>query len=94
MAKSIKIGIIGDFDPDLRSHLATKDALKIGAGHARVALDYDWLPTLPLEAESNLMGLKTYDALWCAPGSPYKSLAGALKAIRFARERGWPFFGT
>jgi len=38
--------------------------------------------------------LRQYDALWCAPGSPYKSMAGALRAIRFARERGWPFLGT
>ena len=38
--------------------------------------------------------LKPFDALWCAPGSPYKSMDGALRAIQFAREQGWPFIGT
>ncbi|MBI4585032.1 MAG: hypothetical protein HY717_13550 [Planctomycetes bacterium] len=34
------------------------------------------------------------DALLTAPGSPYESLEGALRGIRFARERGVPFAGT
>ena len=38
--------------------------------------------------------LKQFDALWCAPGSPYKSMDGALRGIQFARERGWPFIAT
>ncbi len=31
---------------------------------------------------------------FCSPGSPYRSLDGALEAIRFAREGGVPFIGT
>jgi CTP synthase (UTP-ammonia lyase) len=38
--------------------------------------------------------LQQFDALWCAPASPYKSMQGALQAIQFAREQGWPFIGT
>ena len=38
--------------------------------------------------------LKPFHALWCAPGSPYKSMDGALQAIQFAREKKWPFLGT
>jgi CTP synthase (UTP-ammonia lyase) len=34
------------------------------------------------------------DALWCAPGSPYKSLDGALRGVRFAREEEVPLLGT
>jgi CTP synthase (UTP-ammonia lyase) len=40
------------------------------------------------------MHLRRFDALWCAPGSPYQSMDGALQGIRFAREEGWPFIGT
>jgi len=32
--------------------------------------------------------------VWCTPGSPYRSEAGALRAIRHARERRVPFLGT
>jgi CTP synthase (UTP-ammonia lyase) len=38
--------------------------------------------------------LTAYDAVWCAPGSPYLSLDGALAGIRFARENAVPFIGT
>jgi CTP synthase (UTP-ammonia lyase) len=94
MDPPIKIGIIGDFDPNLRSHIATNEALKRAAKDLCVTLEFEWLPTLPLEEESSLKRLKTFDALWCAPGSPYESMDGALSSIRFAREKGWPFIGT
>jgi CTP synthase (UTP-ammonia lyase) len=38
--------------------------------------------------------LAQYDALWASPGSPYKSMAGMLRGIEFARTRGWPFVAT
>ncbi len=94
MDQPLRIAVIGDFDPNLSSHIATNEALEHTAGDLCMALDFEWLPTLPLEAETSLKGLKTFDALWCAPGSPYESMRGALKSIRFAREKGWPFIGT
>jgi CTP synthase (UTP-ammonia lyase) len=94
MDHPLRIGIIGDYDPNLRYHIATNEALKHAAKGLGVALDFEWLPTLPLEEKSSQMGLKSFDALWCAPGSPYESMRGALKSIRFAREKGWPFIGT
>jgi CTP synthase (UTP-ammonia lyase) len=58
-----------------------------------VDLDIEWIPTGDLEtgAPDRLGGL---DGLWSPPGSPYRSLTGALAAIRFARESGLPFIGT
>ncbi len=38
--------------------------------------------------------LAAYDGLWIAPASPYRSMEGALGAIRYARERGVPLVGT
>ena len=94
MSQLLRIGIIGDLDPSRPSHRATNEALAHAAGALGVALNVCWLPTPSLEQESGGAALKRYDALWCAPGSPYQSMAGALRAIRFARERGWPFLGT
>jgi CTP synthase (UTP-ammonia lyase) len=92
--KPIKIGIIGDFNPNSRYHLATNESL-VHAGRAMgVTVDSSWLPTESLDVEASKKTLERFDGLWCSPGSPYKNMTGALKAIEFARERGWPFIGT
>jgi CTP synthase (UTP-ammonia lyase) len=90
----LKVGIIGDFDPNCLAHLATNEALSHAATALSMRLAYSWLPTPSLDEEGSEAMLKPCDALWCAPASPYNSMNGALRAIRFAREQGWPFIGT
>jgi CTP synthase (UTP-ammonia lyase) len=89
----VKIGIIGDFEAGRPSHQATNEALRHCAESLAMPLELQWLPTESLAGElpSNI---DTFDAFWCAPGSPYRSYRGALNAIRFAREHGTPFIGT
>lgn len=94
MEKSLQVGVIGDYDPNLRFHIATNEALNHAAKALSVPLDCSWLSTQSLEPRTIGKTLKQFDALWCGPGSPYKSMDGALLAIRFAREQGWPFIGT
>jgi CTP synthase (UTP-ammonia lyase) len=94
MDQPLRIGIIGDFDTNRPSQMATNEALNHTAKDFSIALDIAWLPTQQLENEFNEMELKRFDALWCGPGSPYKSMKGALEAIRFSREQDWPFIGT
>jgi CTP synthase (UTP-ammonia lyase) len=94
MDPRLKVGIIGDFDPHRPSHIATNEALSHAATALSVRLAYTWLPTSSLDPQGSEALLKPYDALWCAPASPYNSMNGALRAIRFAREQGWPFIGT
>lgn len=94
MNRPLRVGIIGDFDPSYPSHTATNEALSHAARALSLTLDRSWLPTQALDDEGSETMLKQYDALWCAPGSPFKSMNGALKAIRFAREHDWPFVGT
>jgi CTP synthase (UTP-ammonia lyase) len=94
MKKSLIVGVIGDYDPNLRFHIATNEALNHAAKALSVPLDCSWLPTQSLAPMTIGKALKQFDALWCGPGSPYKSMDGALLAIRFAREQGWPFIGT
>jgi CTP synthase (UTP-ammonia lyase) len=97
--RPLRIGIIGDFEPSYPSHIATNEALNHAARALSLTLDPSWLPTLslldmpPSDDDSETI-LKQFDGLWCAPGSPYKSMEGALKAIRFAREHDRPFVGT
>jgi CTP synthase (UTP-ammonia lyase) len=94
MHQAIKVAIIGDYNPDLRFHNATNEALKHAAKALSLAVDFKWLPTQSLEDQSEWKNLEQFDALWGSPGSPYKSMDGALQGIRFAREMGRPFIGT
>ena len=95
MNDQLKMGIIGNYDPKtFFSHIPTNEALNHAAQFLSKSLDFAWLPTSSLTGESRAATLKKFDALWCAPGSPYKSMNGALRAIRFAREHDWPFVGT
>jgi CTP synthase (UTP-ammonia lyase) len=94
MSSALSVGIIGDFNPQLRFHIATNEALRHAASALSVPIECSWLPTESLDDAGSEAALRPFDALWCAPSSPYNSMQGALRAIRFAREQGWPFIGT
>jgi len=94
MNQHLQVGIIGDFDPQRLSHVATVDALHHAAQALVVSVDVSWVATPTLDGADCETILLQYDALWCAPGSPYVSMEGALAAIRYAREREVPFIGT
>ncbi len=91
MNSIIKIGIIGDYD-GRPSHTATEAALKHSASKLEFEIEYTWLPTPTFD--TTVQELHIYDGLWSAPGSPYKSMNGALNAIQFARENNCPYLGT
>lgn len=93
MSQMLKIGIIGDYLPDLRYHIATEEALSHAAAALSISLTSSWVSTLSLEKNTIANLLKPFHGLWCAPGD-YKSMDGAIQAIQFAREQGRPFIGT
>jgi CTP synthase (UTP-ammonia lyase) len=93
MAETVTVGIIGDFD-GRPSHIATNEALEHSAEVLGVEAEVHWLPTPLLLIPEGRAALERCDGLWASPGSPYQSMEGALEAIRFARERDWPFVGT
>ncbi len=93
MKDPVRVGIIGDFDPNFRPHTATEEALSHAAHSANVTVEPEWLPTLPLETNA-AETVNRFDALWCAPGSPYQSINGAVEAIRLTRLGDRPFIGT
>ncbi len=93
MEQTMRIGIIGDHDENRLSHRVTDAALRHAIEALGVQADAQWLPTEEL-AGSDPETLAGFDAFWCAPGSPYRSLEGALRGIRYARESGSPFLGT
>jgi CTP synthase (UTP-ammonia lyase) len=92
--EAVRIGILGDFNPEFRSHHATNDALQHAAGELNLTLESQWIPTPSLVQPGGQKVLESFDGLWASPGSPYKSMEGMLQGIEFARQRDWPFLGT
>jgi CTP synthase (UTP-ammonia lyase) len=93
MVHTLRIGLIGDFNPTYQAHQAIPRAIELASTDLGCRADGTWLPTVHVEQEGDA-ALADYDGLWCTPGSPYESMDGALRGIRFARERGKPFVGT
>jgi CTP synthase (UTP-ammonia lyase) len=93
VSDAVRIGILGDFNAEFRSHHATNDALQHAARKLKITVESEWVAT-PSLASGDVKALETFDGLWAAPGSPYKSFDGMLKGIEFARRRDWPFLGT
>ena len=88
-----EIGIIGDFH-----HSKTQTAIAESIEHSNRALGlnttYRWIDTTSLDNDNYVNELKNMGGIWSASGSPFKSLQGALNAIKYARENAIPHLGT
>lgn len=89
----IRIAIVGDHDASRPTHRATNEALRHAASALSARIEASWLPTSSL-GELEAAELARFAGFFVAPGSPYRSLDGALRAIRRARETGRPLLGT
>ena len=84
----MKVGIIGDFNSDNPTHIATNHGIEHAAASLERNFESVWLPTDQTQKFGQFHGLL------CSPGSPYRSLDGALLGVRYARENDIPFLGT
>lgn len=87
----LHIGLIGDHDPAVTAHRAIPHALRLAARRHAVEISHVWVPTEEVRSTDRL---RAFDGIWCTPASPYRSMKGALLAIRHAREAGVPFLGS
>jgi len=88
---TIRIALIGDHDPQVTAHQAIPVALGMVAEHTGLDVQFQWLATEQINADTPLHDI---DGFWCVPASPYRDTQGALRGIRFAREQQRPFLGT
>jgi CTP synthase (UTP-ammonia lyase) len=93
MTRAISVGLVGEFMPSFPPHAKTNEAIEQMQSLLGLRISAEWISTCALETAAGLY-LKDFDALWIAPGSPYKSLMGALNAIRYAREHDLPLLAT
>jgi len=88
---AIRIALIGDYDPQVTAHQAIPVALGMAAEHRGANVQFEWLATEQINAQT---ALEHFAGFWCVPASPYRNVDGALRAIGFAREQQHPFLGT
>lgn len=90
IAYKMQLAIIAEYDPGFEPHVQTDAAI----AHSALALDLDvqfeWLST----SDKRVEDLTAFDALWFAPGSPYRDMNRTLDAIRYARTQNVPTLGT
>src|SRR5437660_5294746 len=94
VADSVRIGILGDFQPKAPNLPAIEKSLQHASAKLQIAVEGKWIPTPSVLEPNGQKTLESFDGIWAAPGSPYKSFDGMLKGIEFARRRDWPFLGT
>jgi CTP synthase (UTP-ammonia lyase) len=92
MTDVVDVALVGDFDPAVLAHRAIPEALRLSAQRLGVEIRPQWIHTTTVEPAVD--ALARHAAIWCVPASPYASAAGALAAIRYARESSRPFLGT
>ncbi|MEE4955395.1 CTP synthase [Pseudomonas alliivorans] len=89
--KTVRIGLVGDFNTQFAAHQAIPQALQMAGDALQLKVEAQWLPTPDI---GDGVRLTAFDGLWCVPGSPYQDMQGAMTAIRLAREQHIPFLGT
>ncbi len=94
MSDPIRIGILGDYDTESPTLPAVEKSLQHASAKLNLSVEAEWIATPAMLAPDAQKKLESFDGLWAAPGSPYKSFDGMLQGIEFARQRDWPFLGT
>jgi CTP synthase (UTP-ammonia lyase) len=96
LMQSVRVALIGDFDPQITAHRAIERSLQLLSSDTDGprSLEWKWIATSQLTNGGVTEMLSAFDAVWCVPGSPYKSESGAMAAIQFARTNNKPFLGT
>jgi len=89
-----RIVLIGERDFAKKAHQGIEASISLYRREVDRRLDFDWVRTGSISPESVREILNGTAGIWCAPGSPYESTAGALLAIRHARVEKKVFLGT
>ena len=84
-----KVALIGDFHASVVAHQAIPKALQLSS-NGRV--QSTWIGTASIRNAAR--DLEGFNAVWCAPASPFENMLGALDAIQWARINNLPFLGT
>jgi len=88
-----RIAVIGEYYNNFKPHSSLMESIEHVKKKHKVEIEVDWGDTLRAEQEGERL-FANYSGFWSAPGSPFKSLEGALNAIKYARVNNIPHLGT
>ncbi|MEV7683605.1 hypothetical protein AB0O64_34460 [Streptomyces sp. NPDC088341] len=86
-----RIALVGERSMGVPAHTRYAPVLEALWRRERLLVDAYWVSTAQVGGPRELAG---FDGIWLVPGSPYRSEAGALTAVRTARERNIPLLAT
>ncbi|MET7584259.1 hypothetical protein [Streptomyces microflavus] len=86
-----RIALVGERSAGVPAHTRYAPTLKALWRRERLLTDAYGLSTAQLDGPRDLAG---FDGIWVVPGSPYRGEAGAVSAVRTARERDIPLPAT
>ncbi len=89
----MNVAIIGEYNESFRPHQATNSAIEHSKKQLQIEFKIEWLSTEFVEHNLEQV-LHNYQGFWIAPGSPYKSMNGALNLIQQTRINNIPTLGT
>ena len=87
------IAVVGKYTDLVDSYKSIQQALIHGGIANDVGVRIDWLSSERFEGEEGSQDLKGYHGILVPGGFGPRGVEGMLEAIRWARERGLPFFG-
>jgi CTP synthase (UTP-ammonia lyase) len=93
VTRRIVLGIVGDYDAGFPPHVRTNEAVEDAAQALGLGVDAAWIATAECDGDAGRR-LARCDGVWISPGSPYRSMDGALAAIRACRLGAVPLLAT
>lgn len=85
-----RIAVIGDYNEQFAPHTSIASSIAHASAQSEHGVDVAWVPSDEVD-DDRLDGV---DGVWIAPGSPFKSMSGALDAVTYGRTTGTPTLGT
>ncbi len=89
----VRIGVVGKYVHLKDSYKSLHEALVHGALAQDVSAQLEYIDSEELERESGLEVLENLDAILVPGGFGDRGVEGKMRAIRYARENGVPYFG-
>jgi CTP synthase len=89
----VRIAVVGKYTNLLDSYKSLAEALTHGGIANQVRVRLDWVDSAIFEQDGAVHRLEEVNGILVAPGFGERGTPGKIEAVRFARERGVPFFG-
>ncbi len=89
----VRIAVVGKYTDLVDSYKSVQEALIHGGIAHDVGVEIDWISSETYEQGTPEESLSAYDGILIPGGFGERGVEGMLRAIRWAREEGRPFFG-